>query len=99
MVKLSIVLSIGLIAASPAAATAPEQAPAAPESEAVVCRSEASTGWRTATRRVCKTRAQWAAEAAESGRRIGRFTENPAHRSQNVNGGPEGPFTRPRGGP
>ena len=60
-------------AATPAPAAQPTPAPA----ERKICRSESVTGSIMPARRVCHTRAEWAAFDAASGRGVDAFRDRP----------------------
>jgi hypothetical protein len=59
---LSIAASLTL-AASPAVAAPQENDKAVSDANKVVCKRVAGTGWRLSSTKVCRTKAEWAAQA------------------------------------
>jgi hypothetical protein len=81
-VALAAVLAIGAtpaIAQAPSAGTAPPAAKAEDPNKKI-CERVEETGTRLGGRRVCKTKAEWAAERAESRRELERAQQNADYR-------------------
>ena len=80
-VALAAVLAIGV---TPAIAQAPSVGTAAPaqaeDPDKKICERVEETGTRLGGRRVCKTKAEWAAERAESRRELERIQQNVDYR-------------------
>jgi hypothetical protein len=83
----------------PIAASAQQQAQQEDPSR-IVCRSERPTGSRIASRRTCRTAAEWASqarvirEALDS--RANRPVEGTSDAAPTIGGGPTSPFVPPR---
>jgi hypothetical protein len=60
-------LGAGTLLAVDVTTTAPQVAPAKPEKERLVCRTQERLGTRLGNKRVCNTKARWAEIESESG--------------------------------
>jgi hypothetical protein len=74
---LKIIITAGALSATAALAQAPSDTPTQSAGQnadpnQIVCVSERDTGSRVATRRVCRTRAEWAEHNAEQRRTLDR---------------------------
>ena len=85
MLKLVALVAALAIGTTSAVAQAPTAQPAAPTAKQddpnkKICERVEETGTRLGARRVCKTKAEWAAERAESRRELERVQQNVDYR-------------------